>query len=201
MASIKDGTSIHQASKVYKISRKTLRRHRDKKVKNPGCLGRSSDIPQEMEHELVKKIQEMEQLLFGLTPQDVWHIAFEFAEACSLKTRFDKTSKMAGKYGLWGFLKRHPEFSVITPEAKSLARAVGFNRPQVQKFFDVDGSVLDDGEYGPMSVWNMDETGITTVQTPAKIVASKGAKRVGKVTSAERGKTMTVLCACNAAGM
>ena len=154
-----------------------------------------------MENELVEKIQEMEKLLFGLTPQDVRRIAYEFAEQSSLKTRFNKTSKMAGKDWLWGFMKRHPELSVRSPEATSLARAVGFNRPQVQKFFDIYSSVLDAREYGPMSVWNMDETGVTTVQTPGKIVASKGVKRVGKVTSAERGKTVTVLCACNAAGM
>ena len=143
----------------------------------------------------------MEKLLFGLTPQDVRRIAYEFAEQSSLETRFDKASKMAGKDWLWGFMNRHPELSVRNPEATSLARAVGFNRPQVERFFDIYSSVLDASKYGPMSVWNMDETGVTTVQTPGKIVASKGTKRVGKVTSAERGKTVTVLCACNAAGM
>ena len=180
---------------MYKIPRKTLRRHRDRKVNVPGCLGRSTDIPLNMENELVEKIQEMEKLLFGLTPQDVRRIAYEFAEQSSLEVRFDKTSKMAGKDWLWGFMNRHPELSVRSPEATSLARAVGFNRPQVQKFFDLYGSVLDAGGYGPMSVWNMDETGVSTVQTPGKIVASRGVKRVGKVTSAERGKTVTVLCA------
>ena len=185
---------------MYKIPRKTLRRHRDRKVNVPGCLGRSTDIPLNMENELVEKIQEMEKLLFRLTPQDVRRIAYEFAEKSSLEVRFDKTSKMAGKDWLWGFMNRHPELSVRSPEATSLARAVGFNRPQVQKFFDLYGSVLDAGGYGPMSVWNMDETGVSTVQTPGKIVASRGVKRVGKVTSAERGKTVTVLCACNAGG-
>ena len=46
----------------------------------------------------------------------------------------------------------------------------------------------------------MDETGITNVQRPGKLVATKGAKHVAKVTSGERGATDTVVCAINAAG-
>ena len=46
----------------------------------------------------------------------------------------------------------------------------------------------------------MDETGITNVQRPGKVVATKGARHVAKVTSGERGATVTVVCAINAAG-
>jgi len=34
----------------------------------------------------------------------------------------------------------------------------------------------------------MDETSITTVHDPAKIIGAKGQKRIGSVTSWERGK-------------
>ena len=44
----------------------------------------------------------------------------------------------------------------------------------------------------------MDETGITNVQRPWKLVATKGARHIGKVTSGERGATVTVVCAINA---
>lgn len=49
-------------------------------------------------------------------------------------------------------------------------------------------------------LYNMDETGVTTVQTPKKIVTEKGKKQVGSVTSAERGELVTVVCAVNATG-
>ncbi|GAA6089982.1 histone-lysine N-methyltransferase PRDM9-like isoform X1 [Tachysurus ichikawai] len=49
-------------------------------------------------------------------------------------------------------------------------------------------------------IWNMDETGITTVQNPENIVARKGVKQVGAVTSAEQGTLITVACAVNALG-
>lgn len=37
-------------------------------------------------------------------------------------------------------------------------------------------------------IFNMDETGISTIPDPEKIIAPKGQKRVGSVTSWERGK-------------
>ena len=46
----------------------------------------------------------------------------------------------------------------------------------------------------------MDETRLTTVHKPPKVIAGKKAKQVGQVTSAERGVLTTVVCAINAAG-
>ena len=46
--------------------------------------------------------------------------------------------------------------------------------------------------------YNVDETGVTTVQTPKQVVAEKGKKQVDAITSAERGKLVTVVCAVNA---
>ena len=46
----------------------------------------------------------------------------------------------------------------------------------------------------------MDETGITSVHQPGKVVASKGVRQVAKMTSGERGATVTVICAVSAAG-
>ena len=51
-----------------------------------------------------------------------------------------------------------------------------------------------------MQVWNMDKTGITNVHKPGNIIATNGSKSVGKITSGEKGRTVTVICASNAAG-
>ncbi|CAK8685782.1 unnamed protein product [Clavelina lepadiformis] len=45
----------------------------------------------------------------------------------------DSTKKIAGYKWVKGFLKRHPEISLRSPEATSLARALGFNKPQIAK--------------------------------------------------------------------
>ncbi|KAF2903605.1 hypothetical protein ILUMI_02582 [Ignelater luminosus] len=47
----------------------------------------------------------------------------------------------------------------------------------------------------------MDETGVSTVQEPGNILAKTGQKRVGTVTSWERGKTVTVVCGMSSAGV
>ena len=60
---------------------------------------------------------------------------------------------------------------------------------------------MSDHGYTPSRIWNMDETGVSTVQKPGKIVATKGLRLIGKVTSGERGQTVTAICGMNAAGM
>ena len=49
-------------------------------------------------------------------------------------------------------------------------------------------------------IYNVDETGITCVQKPGKVIAKKGTKQVGRITIAERGKTVTAVCSMNAIG-
>jgi len=46
----------------------------------------------------------------------------------------------------------------------------------------------------------VDETGITVNQKPKKILAKKGKKSVGVVTSLEKGKTITAVCCVSVAG-
>ena len=49
-------------------------------------------------------------------------------------------------------------------------------------------------------IWNVDETGVTTVQKPCNIVAAKGVKQVGALTSGERGTLVSICAAVNAQG-
>ena len=90
-----------------------------------------------MEHEnsLVEKIKVMEKMLYGLSTVDIRPLAYEYAEKLGVEHRFRHENKMAGKKWLRGFLARHPELSIRKPEGTSMARAVGFNRAQVTRFF------------------------------------------------------------------
>lgn len=52
-------------------------------------------------------------------------------------------------------------------------------------------------KYGllPYSIYNADETYITTVTDPGKYLAEKGQRRVGAVTSGERGSDIIIMYA------
>ena len=50
------------------------------------------------------------------------------------------------------------------------------------------------------NIYNMDDIGYFTSQTPLKVIALQGAKQVGAVTSAERGSLVTMIGTINAIG-
>ncbi|XP_065642267.1 uncharacterized protein LOC136073906 [Hydra vulgaris] len=97
-------------------------------------------------------------------------------------------------------MKRQPELSLRTPEATSFARSTAFNRHTVGEFFRNIKTVRNRYKFDPYCIYNVDETGLTTVQKPVKVLAGKGSKKVGRITSAERGTLVTVCCASNAIG-
>jgi DDE superfamily endonuclease len=53
----------------------------------------------------------------------------------------------------------------------------------------------------PGNIYNVDESGFTICQKTGKILAQKGKKSVGQLTSAEKGKTVTSVCCMSAAGV
>lgn len=128
----------------------------------------------------------------------VWIFVFQLAEKYKLKHNFNKEKKMAGPEWLDSFLKRNPKLSVRTPEGTSMNRAKAFNREAVSKFFD---NLEPFTSYPASRVFNVDETGISTVAKSSKIVAARGKKRIGAITSAERGTNTTVICSMSATGI
>ena len=82
-----------------------------------------------------------------------------------------KVNKQAGSEWFASFMKRHPSLSIRTPEATSLSRASSFNKDTVSIFFTKLAEVIDRNQIHPGNIWNVDESGITTVQKPRNIVA------------------------------
>ena len=52
-----------------------------------------------------------------------------------------------------------------------------------------------------MQIFNVDETGITIVHKPGKVITEVGRKNVWSLTSAEKGKTHTVLACASVSGL
>ena len=59
---------------------------------------------------------------------------------------------------------------------------------------------MDRYTFQPNRIYNVDETGLTTVQKPPKVIAVKGEKQVGQIVSGERGTLVTMCGAVNALG-
>jgi hypothetical protein len=163
------------------------------------CVNRVFTIDEEQN--LQDYLIECSGVYFGLSPFEVRKLAYELAikNGKTFPERWHDT-QMAGKEWLTGFLKRHPSLSLRCPQATSLSRASSFNEHNVSKFFDNLADVMDRYKFEPKDIWNMDETGVTSVQKYSKILAQKGIKQVGAVTSAERGRLVTVAVAMNAQG-
>lgn len=193
------------ASKIFGIPQATLRRHALGSNKTLGSnskgLGRwKPTFPPNVEKELVQHIKFLESRLFGLTRASVQELAFQLAEKNGFAHKFNKNKQKAGQEWMESFLRRNTDISLRKPEATSAARAQAFNRPQVQKNFNLYETLLASVDFMPHRIYNADESGLSTVQKPQKILATTGRKQVGVITSAERGINTTVVCCVNAVG-
>ena len=76
-----------------------------------------------------------------------------------------------------------------------------FCRENVEHFFSNLDAVWEKYPFAPSQIYNMDETGSSTVPTAmGKIVTLKGMKRVRQIVSAERGSLVILAFCVNAAG-
>ncbi|CAH1963043.1 unnamed protein product [Acanthoscelides obtectus] len=118
-------------------------------------------------------------------------LAFQFAKANHNKYPIKWDEKSISGYDWYrGFRHRHPELSLRTPESTSLSQRSSFNRTNATMFFNNLESALKRVKFQSHQIWNIDKTGLTTVHKPANVLAVKGVKQVGNITSAERGYIM-----------
>lgn len=198
---------LRKASVQFHVPKTTLQRAVQKKLKDDSFNIDKTEgkfkcvFTTEHELELVQYLKEMEGRLFGLTMKDFRVLAFQLAERNKLPHPFNKEKKMAGEDWMCNFLTRHPELSARKPEATSGARAMGFNRPSVQKFFDLLIEIAEKHNLTADRIYNCDETGISVnPKGHTRIIAPKGKRQVGVLTSAERGETVTAELCISAAG-
>ncbi|KAJ8967108.1 hypothetical protein NQ317_006989 [Molorchus minor] len=109
--------------------------------------------------------------------------------------------------GAMGYKKASIQFQLpqTTLERRRLgstsgARAMGFNRVAAQ-FFTLLNQVITEKKITGERIYNCDETGITVIpKQHSRVIANKGQRQVGVLTSAERGNIVTAEICCSAAG-
>lgn len=201
LAAIDSGMGVNASSRLFGIPKPTIRRHRlglnkyateDKKLRGGPCV-----LPPDVEDELVSHIKNLDELFFGVTATDLRTLAYQVARSHGIN-KFSETKQKANKTWYYGFMRRHPDLSLRRPEPTSIGRMKGFNRKDVGEYFDKYYQVLDENGFTADKIYNVDETGHSTVQVPSKVISTKGKRQVGAATSAERG-TNTTGVYCNSA--
>ena len=153
------------------------------------------------EAEIEAYIKQAASIFFGLSPKEIRSLAYQYAQTMNISMPSTwAENELAGPDWFTSFMKRHPGLALRTPECTSLARASAFNRENTKLFFTKLSEVLERYNFQAKDIWNVDESGISTVQKPRTIVAPKGTKQVGAITSAERGQTVTLCGAVSAVG-
>uniref|UniRef100_A0A1X7TXI8 HTH CENPB-type domain-containing protein n=1 Tax=Amphimedon queenslandica TaxID=400682 RepID=A0A1X7TXI8_AMPQE len=136
---------------------------------------------------------------YGLSRDDIMRVAFQIVEKTKKPHPF--ANGAAGKSWLQDFLSRH-KLSIRSPQPLSHARAQSVTDDVIKDFFEKLGGIFARLNLlsKPMQIYNIDETSINVVHKPGKVAADIKHKKVWSITSAERGKTHTVLTCVNASG-
>ncbi|XP_072945514.1 uncharacterized protein [Epargyreus clarus] len=128
-------------------------------------------------------------------------MAYMLAVRNNLQNPFGE-SGIAGKTWLRLFLKRHKDkLSIRRPTGTSFARAFGFNKENVDNFFQLLEGIYEKNNYSADRVYNVDETGLTIVQSRIpEVIGRRGKRQIASLTSAERGSLVTIIACMNATG-
>lgn len=128
-------SSINKASKMYRMPYGTLHRH-IKSQSTEKKLGRYTKVfSDEEERQLASYVLKVDSMFYGLTRKEFLTLAGHFAKAKNKKNVFKRG--VAGKDWFNNFQKRNPQIVLSTPEPTSIARMQGFNKNQVNRFYNL----------------------------------------------------------------
>ena len=139
-------------------------------------------------------------MFYGLPTTEFRRMVYSYAVACNSKIPLAwEEEKMSTRDWYYGFMSRHRELKLKTPEGMSIARATAFNKVSVDIFFTAYTEAMEKYCISPDRIYNLDETCLSTVLKPVKVVCERG-QPVASQVSQERGATMTFVGIINAAG-
>ena len=162
--------------------------------------GSPTVLTTEEEARLAQYCVAMADMGFGLTREEVMAMAYATVD----KTGRDHPFKegYAGRGWYEGFMARQATLTLRTPQALSYARAVCSNKETIDDFFAKLGTLF--GRLNLIAkasqIFNADESGVSIVHRPSKVVAQIGRHNVPSLTSADKGKMHTILACVSASG-
>lgn len=178
----------------------TLRRRVNVMVEIECRPGPPAVFSKDEEDMIFEYLVAMADMGYGLSRESVMIFAYKIAEKLNKQHSF--TGESAGRLWFEGFKRCNPSLTICTPLPLSYNRSISANLGTVTDFFGKVGGI-----YGrlnliskPMCIYNEDETGVSIVHRPGKVLTQMGRKIVYSVPSAERGKNHTVLACVSASG-
>ena len=155
----------------------------------------------EQEAEIEEYTIKIARMFYGLPTREFRRVVFDFAEAVGSRNIPDawKTEKRATRDWYYAYMARHPNLALKMPEGMSIARAMAFNRTNVKLFFDTYAEALKRHSFQPSRIFNLDESGLSTVMDPCGVVCERG-RPVASQISQERGAHMTFVGIISADG-
>ena len=140
-------------------------------------------------------------MLYGLPSGEFRKLVYKYAVAVGSRAIPEvwKSKGEATRDWYYAYMKRHPNLALKVPEGMSIARAMAFNRVNVENFFNAYTEALSQYNFSPDRIYNMDESSLSTVMKLCRVVCEKG-RPVASQIPGERGKHMTFVGFVNAAG-
>lgn len=195
---------LKKAGKFFAVPKTTLRRFAKSEV-SPDLvtqtkLGRKPVLNPDLEKYLVEYLVLMESIFHELTSSDIRRLAYQLATKKRIKHPFK--NEKAGRGWMDYFLTRNKDtLSLRKPTGTPNAVPKGFNRESVKTFFDILEAEYIKQKYSPDRIFNVNETGLSVVQTKTPhVIGSKGKRQIGALTAGERDTLVTLVCSMSAAG-
>lgn len=193
-----EGNTIYKAAKEADVPWSSLKRYLENEEDSVRKMGRPYALSCDLELRLYNYIIEMQELGFGLTVYQIRKYAYDLAEVAGRENFLPSTNRIASKWW-WNSFKSRYNLCLRVPENLSAYRASMANELMMKDFFTKLDDILTklNIKDKPNLIWNCDETGLSYVVKPSKVVTVIGKKYVYKRSYAERGQTQTMLaCIC-----
>ena len=167
----------------------------------PISVQKSQVLNREQEEHVVQYAITIAQMFYGLPVQEFRRVVYSYAVACGSQAIPEAWEREKAATYDWyrAFMRRHPKLTLKAPEGMSIARITAFNRVNVDVFFKAYTSAVEKYGFQPHQIYNLDESALSTVMKPVKVVCARG-RPVASQVSRERGATITFVGIINAMG-
>ena len=194
MKAVKEGQfGVNRAALEYGVPKTTLKDRLNSRVIHGTNMGPTPYLTYEEEKKLVRFILNCFRMGYGKTRGELLRIVGETMKKMGRLLVGSSVSQ-----GWWSrFKERWPELSLRKGDAFSLAREKMTSAEVFNSYFNFLEETLK--KYSliekPVQLYNCDESGMPLEHNLPKIIAEKGAKKVGQISSGNKTQ-ITVLACC-----